>query len=158
MSKCQGARDLTIKVSGNADSSRLVIFEPGSIWRPFFLLDKSSACFGRRAPDQPPKQAKTGGCGLCWMWRRRRSRPREAAAATRRHTQRDPRHLVLMNTSSCHRAPHVSEPTPLCLFIHYLLCSSNKAAPARDTRRAEASAEDLNGCTVSGNKSGSVEG
>lgn len=61
--------------------------------------------------------------------------PREAAAATRRRTQHDPRHLVLMNTSSCHRAPHVSEPTPLCLFIHYLLRSSNKAAPARDTRR-----------------------
>lgn len=57
----------------------------------------------------------------------------EDLAATRGLTQHDTRHLVLMNTASCHYAPHVPESTSLCLCIHYLLCSSNKVGPVRET-------------------------
>lgn len=82
----------------------------------------------------------------------------EALAATRCRTQHDTRHLVLMNTPSCHCAPRIPESPSLCLLIHYLLCSPNKVGLVRDTLRGEASAEDLNGGAVSGNKSACIEG
>lgn len=59
----------------------------------------------------------------------------EAPAATWCCTQHDTRHTVSTNTLSCHYAPHVPESSSLCLFIHYLLCSSNKVGPVRDTLR-----------------------
>lgn len=59
-----------------------------------------------------------------------------------------------MNATNCHYASHVSKPTSLCLFIHYLLCFPNKVGLVRDML----SAEDLNVGNVSGNKSASIEG
>lgn len=59
--------------------------------------------------------------------------PMKPSAATRRCAQQVTWHLVLMNSASCHYAPHVPEPN--CLFIHYLLCSSNKAELVWDTLR-----------------------
>ena len=149
MSRCSRPHG---KSFGNPDSSRLVIFECGSIWRLTFPLDKSSARL-RGELRISRHHRSTGGCGFQQrrrgLWRRwRRLSP----------SQHDTRHLVLTNTPSCHYAPHVPESTSLCLFIHYLLCSPNKVRPVRGTLRAEASAEDLNGGAVSGNKSAGVEG
>lgn len=59
-----------------------------------------------------------------------------------------------MNAANCHYAPHVPEPTSLCLFIHYLSCSSNKVGLVRDTL----SAEHLNVGNVTGTRSASGEG
>lgn len=106
-----------VKVRATSWSSRPVIAEPGSIWGLSFPWQE--LCPSRRwAPDLPPKPVDR----RLQVWGDR-PKPWLPPGAVRSTT---PRHLVSMNTLSCHRAPHVPASTSLCLFIHYLLRSRNK--------------------------------